>query len=76
MSQWKVGTFKRKGYKFVMYHVFGEILMQVELKYRCLHWKGVWKHLIIGKASVFLNNPILVEFCLLLKQSEFHHEIR
>lgn len=59
-----------------MYHVFGEILMQVDLKYRCLHWKAVWKHLIIGKASVFLNNPKLVEFCLLLKQSEFHHEIR
>jgi len=42
-----------------MYHVFGEILMQVELKYRCLHWKGVWKHLIIGKASVFLNCRVL-----------------
>jgi hypothetical protein len=33
-----------------MYHVFGEILMQVELKY-CSHWKAAWKHLIIGKAK-------------------------
>jgi hypothetical protein len=41
-----------------MYHVFGEILMQVELKY-CSHWKAVWKHLIIGKANVFLNKSYI-----------------
>jgi hypothetical protein len=41
-----------------MYHVFEEILMQVELKY-CSHWKAVWKYLIIGKAKCIFKQSYI-----------------